>query len=618
MNKSRERNRVFHLILSSLIALLIVVSVVAEEDDFKCLQGLKDALSDPQEKLSSWSFANTSIGYICRFVGVSCWNEKENRLIGLQLPSMKLQGKIPESLRYCQSLQMLELSDNAISGTIPSQICEWLPYLVHLDLSRNDLSGSIPPELVNCKYLNTLILKDNRLSGSIPYQLSRLGRLKKLSVANNDLSGQIPSSFSDFDSTDFDGNSGLCGQPLGFNCGGLKKRNLVIVISAAVFGAVVSLLLGFGLWWLFIRSSSRRRHKKGVGIGKDDGTGSSSWTEKFRAHKLDQVCLFQKPLVKIKLADLMVATNNFDPQNTIISTRTGTSYKAILPDGSSLALKRLHNCKLSEKQFRSEMNRLGQLRHPNLVPLLGFCVVENEKVLVYKHMSNGSLFTKLHGSGNLDSQHGRMDWATRLKIGIGAARGLAWLHHGCQEPFLHQNISCNVILLDEDLDARITDFGLAKLLSSPDSRDSTFNHGDFGEFGYVAPEYSSTMVASLKGDVFAFGVVLLELVTGQKPLEISNADEGFKGNLVDWVNQLSSSGRIKDAIDKSLCGRRHDDEILKFLRVACTCVASRPKDRSSMYQVYQTLRTISENYDFSEQFDEFPLIFGKQQANHQE
>lgn len=178
---------------------------------------------------------------------------------------------------------------------------------------------------------------------------------------------------------------------------------------------------------------------------------------------------------------------------------------------------------------------------------------------------------------------------------------------------MHQNISSNVILLDYDFEARITDFGLVRLVGSRDSNDSSFVNGDLGEFGYVAPEYSSTMVASLKGDVYGFGVVLLELVTGQKPLEISsNAVEGFKGSLVDWVSQLSNAGRSVDAIDNVLAGKNHDDEILHFMKVACTCVVARPKDRPSMHQVYESLKSLADKHGFSEQYDEFPLIFGKQ------
>lgn len=603
-----------HIQGCSLVLLTIVIlccvalfSAAVAEDDVKCLRGVKESLSDPQGKLSSWSFSNISVGSLCKFVGVACWNDRENRIFGLELPDMKLSGEIPKPLEYCQSMQTLDLSGNRLYGNIPSQICTWLPYLVTLDLSNNDLSGTIPPDLANCSFLNSLLLADNQLYGIIPSQLSSLGRLKKFSVANNRLTGTIPSAFGKFDKAGFDGNSGLCGRPLGSKCGGLNKKSLAIIIAAGVFGAAASLLLGLGLWWWFF-ARLRGQRKRRYGIGRDD---HSSWTERLRAHKLVQVTLFQKPIVKVKLADLMAATNNFHPENIINSTRTGTSYKAILPDGSALAIKRLNTCNLGEKQFRSEMNRLGQFRHPNLAPLLGFCAVEEEKLLVYKYMSNGTLYSLLHGNGT------PMDWATRFRIGLGAARGLAWLHHGCQPPLLHENISSNVILIDDDFDARIVDFGLARLMATSDSNGSSFVNGGLGEFGYVAPEYSSTMVASLKGDVYGFGVVLLELVTGQKPLEVTNAEEGFKGNLVEWVNQLCGSGRNKDVIDEALCGKGHDEEILQFLKIACNCLGPRPKDRLSMYQAFESLKSMGDHHGFSEHYDEFPLIFGKQDHDNQ-
>ncbi|XP_068654770.1 probable inactive receptor kinase At1g27190 [Aristolochia californica] len=584
--------------------LLVLVGFAAgqdvrgREDDIRCLRGVKSSLQDPQLKLASWIFSNSSVGFICRFVGVMCWNEQENRVVDLRLPGLGLAGSIPASLQYCPSITTLDFSRNNFSGPIPANVCDWLPFLVHIDLSGNRFSGPIPAELYNCKYLNTLNLDDNSLSGSIPYQLSRLTRLNKFSVANNQLSGTVPSFFNSYDPQGFSGNDGLCGGPLG-NCRKLQHKNLIIIIAAGVFGAGVSLLLGFALWGWYFPVPKR-------GAGKR--AQSTGWTDVIRAHKLLPVSLFQKPIVKLKLSDLIAATNNFDPANIIISSRTGTSYKAILPDGSALVIKRFQACKLSEKQFRAEMNSLGQLRHPNLVPLLGFCVVQDEKLLVYKHMPNGSLSSFLH-SGSLQSSP--LDWPSRLRIAIGAAKGLAWLHHGFQLPVLHQNISSNVILLDEDYDARITDFGLARLMVPVDANASSFIHGDFGDFGYVAPEYASTLVASQKGDVYGFGVVLLELVTAQKPLEVTNAEEGFKGNLVDWVNQLSAAGRIKDVVDKSLLGMGHDDQILQFLIVAIGCVVSRPKDRSAMYQVYQSLRSIGGGHDFPEQFDDFPLIFGR-------
>nr|TKS05804.1 leucine-rich repeat transmembrane protein kinase [Populus alba] len=441
--------------LNIIIVTLVAFSVinVLGEDDVRCLQGVKNSLDNPEGELTTWNFASSSVGFICNFVGVSCWNDRENRIINLQLRDMKLSRQVLESLRYCQSLQNLDLSSNSLSGTIPAQICTWVPYLVTLDLSNNDLSGPIPPDLANCTYLNKLILSNNRLSGSIPFEFSGLGRLKQFSVENNDLAGTFPSFFTNLDSASFDGNKGLCGKPLS-KCGGLSKKTLAIIIDAGVFGAAFSLLLGFGVWWWYHLRCSERKRKGGYGFGRGDDT---SWAQRLRSHKLVQVSLFQKPLAKVKLADLIAATNNFSPDNIIISTRTGTTYKAVLPDGSALALKRLTTCKLGEKQFRSEMNRLGQMRHPNLAPLLGFCVVEEEKLLVYKHMSS------------------------------------------------------------------------------------------------------------------------------------------------------------KDAVDKAICGKGHEEEIYQFLKIACNCVIARPKDRWSMCKAYQSLKTIaSEHHVLSELDDEFPLIFGKQ------
>ncbi|GLT35426.1 hypothetical protein SLA2020_098800 [Shorea laevis] len=321
-----------------------------------------------------------------------------------------------------------------------------------------------------------------------------------------------------------------------------------------------------------------KRPRGGYTIGR----GDDSMVERLRAHKLTQVSFFQKPLVKVKLADLMAVTNNFHAENILISTRTGTTYNAVLPDGSTLAVKRLNSCMLGEKQFRLEMNRLGQLRHPNLASLLGFCLVEDEKLLVYKNMCNETLYSLLHRSGEI------LDWPTRFSIGLGAARGVAWLHHGTQPLLIHQNICSNLILVDENFDARIMDVGLARLLTSSD--ESSYVNGEFGESVSIDPEYSSTMVPSLKEDGYGLGVVLLELVTGQKPLEVETSEDGFKGNLVDWVNHLSGSGRIKDAIDKAISGEGRDEDILLFLKIAMNCVVTQPEDRWSVFQVYQSLK----------------------------
>ncbi|CAL9079350.1 unnamed protein product [Musa textilis] len=599
----------------TLVCLLMLLAMMAHsgirgaaaEDDVRCLTGVKTSLD--RGHTLSWNFSNATVGFVCSFVGVSCWNLQENRVLALNLKAMSLAGSVPSDLQYCSAATILDLSSNAISGPIPNELCSWLPYLVTLDLSNNNLTGGIPPTLSNCNFLNTLVLAGNQLRGTIPATLARLNRLSNLDLSGNQLYGSIPPPLGDkFDANSFDGNDGLCGHPVSSRCGRSHTRtNLIIIVAAGVFGAAASLTLAYVVWRCWSPSGKR---------GEDGGW----WAERLRtAHnRLVPVSLFQKPIVKVKLADLMTATADFHPNNIIVagSPRTGTSYKAVLPDGSALTVKRLRSCPLPEKQFRAEMGRIGPLRHPNLAPLLGFCIVEDERLLVYKHMPNGALFSAL------ESVDDALDWPARVRIGIGAARGLAWLHHGFQIPFLHQNLSSKAILLDEDNEARITDFGLARLVrtaAGDGDNSSPFLNGDFGEFGYTAPEYDTNSDPTTKGDVYAFGIVLLELVTGQKATEITTdvAGEVFKGSLVDWLNRLSAAGKTHEAIDRYLGGKGDDDEIIQVLKIASGCVVAQLKERPSMYKVFQALKTIGEQYNISEQFDEFPLVYGKDELDSQ-
>lgn len=602
------------------ISLALTSVSPAAEDDVRCLRELKQSLVDPNGQLA-WSFSNTTVGFVCNFVGVSCWNPQENRVFSLSLPSMSLSGRIPSALQFCGAVNNLDLSGNSLTGPIPPELCDWIPYLVTLDLSGNSLSGPIPPELSNCKFLNTLDLSSNSLSGEIPPSLSRLDRLKHLDLSHNSLTGEIPATLAtSFPSSSvFDSNKGLCGRPVSSRCGShsLSRAGLIIIIAAGVFGAVASLALAYFIWRCYISSDQKETGKAMYG---EEGR---LWAERLKAsqNRMVPVSLFQKPIVKVKLADLLSATRDFHREHIIIagSERVGTAFKAVLPDGSALTVKRLHGCTLGEKQFRAEMGRISQLRHPNLVPFLGFCLVEDERLLVYKYMPDGAL------SSLLASPAGNLKWPARLRIAIGTARGLAWLHHGFPSPFIHQTISSNAVLLDEDLEARIIDFGLPRLINSSvtdavraSAADaSPFVNGIFGELGYVPPEFASNPIATTKGDVFAFGVVLLELVTGQKPTEvlIEFAGEGSKGNLVDWINQLAAAGRLLDSVDLDLRGKGDDEEILQFLTTAVSCVAARPKERPSMHHVYQSLKTLSDKQSSSEQFEDFPLSYGKDDSD---
>ncbi|GFZ01813.1 BAK1-interacting receptor-like kinase 1 [Actinidia rufa] len=298
----------------------------------------------------------------------------------------------------------------------------------------------------------------------------------------------------------------------------------------------------------------------------------------------------------MRLSDLMKATNNFSKDHIIGSERTGAMYRAVFGDGISLMVKRLQDTRHSEKEFASEMATLGNVKHRNLVPLLGFCVAKKERLLVYKHMPNGTLFDRLHLVNEGDKP---LEWPLRLKIGIAAAKGFAWLHHNCNPRIIHRNISSKCILLDTDFEPKISDFGLARLMNPVDTHLSTFVNGEFGDLGYVAPEYARTLVATPKGDVYSFGVVLLELVTGQRPTFVAKAPESFKGNLVEWITELSNNSMLPDAVDKNLSEKDCGGEVFKFLKVACNCVVAAPKERPTMFEVYQLLRAIGERYNFT-------------------
>lgn len=572
--------------LRVVLLLLLISACFASDRDIQCLKSVQQSVTDPTGVLkSSWNFGNDSNGFICRFTGVECWHPDENRVLSLRLGNLGLQGSFPQGLQNCSDMTGLDLSSNNFTGPIPPDISRQMPYLTTLDLSYNGFSGSLPQNISNMTYLNLLNLQHNQFSGQIPPQFNLLTRLATFSVADNQLSGPIPSSLQKFSASNFVGNEGLCESPLDRCQASAKSKNTAAIIGAIV-GVVVVIIIVVIVVFVCLRKLPAKKAK-----GEDD----NKWAKSIKGTKTIKVSMFENPVSKMKLSDLMKATNQFSSENIIATGRTGTMYRAVLPDGSFLAVKRLQDSQHSESQFTAEMKTLGQVRHRNLVPLLGFCIAKREKLLVYKHTPKGSLYDNLHEEG----KDCKMDWPLRLRIGIGAAKGLAYLHHTCNPRILHRNISSKCILLDEDYEPKISDFGLARLMNPLDTHLSTFVNGEFGDIGYVAPEYGSTLVATPKGDVYSFGVVLLELVTGERPTQVSTAPDNFRGNLVEWITYLSNNAILQDSIDKSLIGKDADSELMQFLKVACSCTVSTAKERPTMFEVYQLLRAIGEKYHFS-------------------
>ncbi|KAF8398302.1 hypothetical protein HHK36_017229 [Tetracentron sinense] len=306
--------------------------------------------------------------------------------------------------------------------------------------------------------------------------------------------------------------------------------------------------------------------------------------------------MLEKLATRMGLRDLMKATNNFSEDNIIGFGlgRTGIMYKAMLPNGWFLAVKRFHDSQHFLPQFIAELTTLSRVRHSNSVPLLGFCLDGKEQLLVYKYMSNGNLHDWLH---SVESKPKFMEWPLRLRIGIGLARGLSWLHHNCEIRIIHGNINSKCILLDHNFEPKISNFSKAMIMKLECTNSST---NSFVK-GYVAPEYAQP-VGSSKGDVFSFGTVLLELITGERSTQVCNASASFNGTLVEWITHLLSStpSGLYDAVDKSMIGKGYDGEIFQLLKVAYNCVQPSPNERPTMFEVYQTLKTVGERYDLKE------------------
>ena len=318
------------------------------------------------------------------------------------------------------------------------------------------------------------------------------------------------------------------------------------------------------------------------------GIGDSSWklTATKEAMSIN-LATFDKPLRMLTFADLLEATNGFHDETLIGSGGFGDVYRAQLKDGSVVAIKKLIRVSgQGDREFTAEMETIGKIKHRNLVPLLGYCKVGEERLLVYEFMKHGSLEDVLHESNK--KKKIKLDWNTRKKIAIGAARGLAFLHHSCIPHIIHRDMKSSNVLLDENLEARVSDFGMARLMSAVDTHLSVSTLA--GTPGYVPPEYYQSFRCSTKGDVYSYGVVLLELLTGKKP---TDSPEFGDGNLVGWVKQKSKV-KIRDVFDPQILVEHPgmELELLQHLKIACACLDDRPMRRPTMLKIMAMFKEI--------------------------
>ncbi|KAI4301666.1 hypothetical protein L6164_034919 [Bauhinia variegata] len=287
------------------------------------------------------------------------------------------------------------------------------------------------------------------------------------------------------------------------------------------------------------------------------------------------------------LRDLELATNRFSKENVIGEGGYGVVYRGQLINGTPVAVKKiLNNIGQAEKEFRVEVEAIGHVRHKNLVRLLGYCMEGTHRMLVYEYVNNGNLEQWLHGAMR---HHGYLTWEARIKILLGMAKALAYLHEAIEPKVVHRDIKSSNILIDDDFNAKVSDFGLAKLLGAGKSHVTT---RVMGTFGYVAPEYANTGLLNEKSDVYSFGVVLLEAITGRDPVDYGRPAQEV--NLVDWLKMMVGSRRSEEVVDPNIEVRPPTRALKRALLTALRCLDPDSEKRPKMGQVVRMLE--SEEY----------------------
>ncbi|XP_009626686.1 probable LRR receptor-like serine/threonine-protein kinase At1g12460 [Nicotiana tomentosiformis] len=512
----------------------------------------------------------------------------------LDLHNLTLFGEIPYDISNCKLLLELDLSGNLLEGEIPQNLYN-LSNLVYLDLHHNQLNGSIPSTIGNLSNLHFLDLSENVLSGSIPVALENLHNLTHFNVSYNLLSGAIPSieSIQQFGPSAFFHNSGLCGAPLDVSCSPsgiapakgkprLSASAIVAIVAAAVILTGVCLIT-------IINMKARRRRRRADETIIVESTPLASTDSNVIIGKL---VLFSKTLPS-KYEDWEAGTKALLDKESLIGGGTiGSVYRTSFEGGVSLAVKKLETLGRirNQDEFEHEIGRLGTLHHPNLVALQGYYWSSSMQLILSEFVPNGNLYDNLHGLSYPGTSTGagnpELNWPRRFQIAVGTARALAYLHHDCKPPVLHLNVKSTNILLDTNYEAKLTDYGLGKFLPLLDNYGLTKFHN---AVGYVAPELAQSLRLSDKCDVYSFGVILLELVTGRKPVESPVANEVVV--LCEYVRGLIERGAASDCFDRSLRGFA-ENELIQVMKLGLICTSETPSRRPSMAEVVQVLESI--------------------------
>ncbi|KAK9271983.1 hypothetical protein L1049_002352 [Liquidambar formosana] len=566
--------------------------------------------------------------------------EKLRNLQTLDISNNSFNGTIPPYLLRCKRLKTLVLSQNSFTGSLPRGFGTCLIALQTLDLSFNGLNGSIPGDMGNLSSLNrTLDLSHNNFSGPIPPSLGSLPEQVYIDLSYNNLGGCIPQigSLENLGPTAFKGNPSLSGFPLKIPCSPIipdlilprlpdpPSHNSGHLGTVAVISIAVGVLVGIGLIGFLFSSYYQNvsAHKEDDDLsGRNSEKGSMEMKEYFCFGNGFSETLSEKaeqhhfvPLdsqVDFNLEDLLKA-DAFVLGKSIF----GIVYKVVLNNGATLAVRRLGEGGFQRfKDFRTEVEAIGKIRHPNIVPLRAYSWSVGEKLLIYDYIPNGDLATVLHGkSGSVSCLP--LLWHIRMRIMKGIATGLAYLHEFGPKKYVHGDLKPSNVLLGPDMEAYVSDFGLGHLADTsggspilryrrmasetPEQNSpyefTTLNYTiSLGSY-YQAPEALKVPKPLQKWDVYSYGVILLEMITGKSP----TIQEGSSGrDLVRWIQLcIEEKKTLPDILDPSLVRYLGtEEEIVGALKLALACTRESPEKRPSMRQVCDALDRLATSTDF--------------------
>ncbi|KAH1226836.1 putative LRR receptor-like serine/threonine-protein kinase [Glycine max] len=463
------------------------------------------------------------------------------------------------------------LSRRNLKGEIPGKLNN-MEALTELWLDGNMLTGQLPDmsNLINVKIMH---LENNKLTGPLPSYLGSLPSLQALFIQNNSFSGVIPSGLlSGKIIFNFDDNPEL-------HKGNKKHFQLMLGISIGVLVILLILFLTSLVLLLILRrkTSQQKRDEKGVS-GRSSTKPLTGYSFGRDGNIMDEGTAYY-----ITLSELKEATNNFS--KNIGKGSFGSVYYGKMKDGKEVAVKTMTDpSSYGNQQFVNEVALLSRIHHRNLVPLIGYCEEEYQHILVYEYMHNGTLREYIHEC----SSQKQLDWLARLRIAEDAAKGLEYLHTGCNPSIIHRDVKTSNILLDINMRAKVSDFGLSRLAEEDLTHISSVARGTVG---YLDPEYYANQQLTEKSDVYSFGVVLLELLSGKKA--VSSEDYGPEMNIVHWARSLIRKGDVISIMDPSLVGNLKTESVWRVAEIAMQCVEQHGACRPRMQEVILAIQDAS-------------------------